>query len=497
MNLDFTKISSLLLFDPSNPIMFGSSFFLFLFFFLLLSYRLLSNSQNARILLLIIFSLYFYYKASGVFVLLLILNAVINFHLGKLIFEHLDQSKKRIYLLLSLLFNLGVLILFKYSNLYVELVSRITHNSADLIVMLLPIGLSFYTFKSLSYIIDIYYENIKPINSIRDFSLYVFFFANILAGPIDRAKKFLPQINQEYKLSNKKIATGLFLIMMGLVKKIMIADYISLNFIDRVFEAPLRFSGVEKLFAVYGYTLQLYCDFSGYSDIAIGVALLLGFSLMENFNYPFKAKSISDFWKRWHISLSTWLLDYVFRPLQINLRNMRSAGTIISLIITFVLIGIWHGTSWAFVLWGVLHGIYMSIGYLTKKYRSRLVAKLNIKNSKILGFLQIFVTLNLIIFAFIFFRANSFENAIDILHQIAFVFKPGILLQFIIGFTPTFLLITIGFAIHFLPNNFYDKCISTIGRIPMLAQALLLAVVIWIVVQVQYADLQPYIYFNF
>lgn len=497
MNFDLTKISSLLQFDPSDPILFGSSLFLFLFFFLLFFYLLVSNSQNARILLLIIFSLYFYYKASGVFVLLLIFNAAVNFHLGKMIFEFSDQSKKRIYLFLSLFFNLGVLNPFKYSNLFQELVSGITNNSVDLIDMLLPIGLSFYTFKSLSYVIDIYYENIKPTSSFRNFSLYVFFFANILAGPIDRAKQFLPQITRKYEISNREIAAGLFLIMMGLVKKIMIADYISLNFIDRVFEAPLRFSGVENLFAVYGYTLQLYCDFSGYSDIAIGVSLLLGFYLMENFNYPFKAKSIADFWKRWHISLSTWLLDYVFRPLQINLRNMKSAGTIISLIITFILIGIWHGASWAFIIWGLLHGIYMSVGHLTKRYRLRLIDKFNLVNTRFLGFIQILITINFVVFAFIFFRADSFENATNILHQIIFVFKPGILIQFIQGFTPTFLLITIGFAIHFLPRNLFDKCILIVARIPMVVQAILLAAVIWIVVQVQYADLQPFIYFNF
>lgn len=314
-NIDFNKIPSLLSFDPNDPLLFGSSLFLFLFFFLLVFYRLFANSKNARILLLITFSLYFYYKASGLFFLLLIFNAIANFYFGKWIGNFTEQSKKRIVLTLSMVFNLGVLGYFKYTNFFSEFLEGIQGGTYDPIDIILPIGISFYTFKSLSYVIDIYLETIKPTNSFRDFSLFVFFFPNILAGPIDRASNFLPQIEKDYNITRRDIAMGLMLIMMGLVKKIMIADYIGLNFIDRVFEVPLRFTGVENLLAVYGYTLQLYCDFSGYSDIAIGISLLLGFKLMENFNYPFKAKSISDFWRRWHISLSSWLLDYVFRPL--------------------------------------------------------------------------------------------------------------------------------------------------------------------------------------
>jgi len=496
-NLDFQKISSLLSFNTNDPLLFGSSLFLFLFFFLLLFYRLFANSKNARILLLIIFSLYFYYKASGLFFLLLIINALANFYFGKWMWDTAEQSKKRMILILSLVFNLGVLGYFKYTNFFIEFVSGIKDGSFDSLDIILPIGISFYTFKSLSYVIDIYLETMKPTNSFRDFSLFVFFFPNILAGPIDRASKFLPQVQRDYNITRRDIAMGLMLIMMGLVKKIMIADYISLNFVDRVFEVPLRFTGVENLLAVYGYTLQLYADFSGYSDIAIGISLLLGFKLMENFNYPFKAKSIADFWRRWHISLSSWLLDYVFRPLQINLRNWRTAGNIASLIITFVLIGFWHGVSWAFVIWGLMHGIYMSVGLLIGKPKKNIYEKLKLTNTKLLGFGQIFVTFNLIAFSFLFFRADSFETASNIINQIIFFFKPDIFLQFIAGYTPTFLLLVFGFLFHFLPSSILDRSVSFLEKLPIILQALLLAFIIWSVIQAQYADLQPFIYFQF
>lgn len=497
LNLDFQKILSLLSYNPNDPLMFGSSLFLFLFFLLLVFYRVFANSQNARILLLIVFSLYFYYKASGLFFLLLIFNAAANFQFGKWIDESTEQSKKGLILVLSLVFNLGILGYFKYTNFFIDLANNIQNGSFDPVDIILPIGISFYTFKSLSYVIDIYLEIMKPTKSFRDFSLFVFFFPNILTGPIDRASKFLPQVQQEYNITRRDIAMGLMLIMMGLVKKIMIADYISLNFVDRVFEVPLRFTGVENLLAVYGYMLQLYADFSGYSDIAIGIALLLGFKLMENFNYPFKAKSIADFWRRWHISLSSWLLDYVFRPLQINFRNWKTTGNIASLIITFALIGLWHGASWAFVIWGLLHGVYMSVGLITRNSKKNIFDKLKLTDTKLLGFGKIFVTFNLVAFSFLFFRADSFETAMNLLNQIFFFFKTEVLTQFIAGYTPTFILITFGFLFHFLPGSLLDKSVNALEGMPLVVQALILAIVIWTVVQVQYADLQPFIYFQF
>jgi len=437
------------------------------------------------------------YKASGLFVLLLILNAVLNFYFGKELGKAKTDSKKKFFFLLSLLFNLGVLVYFKYTNFFIQIINDINLGQIELLDIILPLGISFYTFKSLSYILDIYLEMMEPTDSFRDYFLFVIFFPNLLSGPIDRAIKFLPQVKKEYTLSRRDIALGLMLIMMGLVKKIMIADYISLNFVDRVFDAPERFTGVENLLAVYGYALQLYSDFSGYSDIAIGIGLLLGFKLMENFNYPFKAKSISEFWRRWHISLSSWLLDYVFRPLQITLRDWRKAGNITALVITFVLVGFWHGASWAFLTWGLIHGLYMAIGLLVQGPKRKIYNKLNLTNSKILGAIQIFITFNLVAFSFIFFRASNFDVVFEMINQIFFFFKPTVFVQFIEGFMPTFILIFLGFFFHFLPSSFGEKIVDQLAKLNPFVQALILTLVIWLVTQVQSADLQPFIYFQF
>ena len=495
--VDFSKIPELLLFDPNDPLLFGSSLFLFLFFALLIFNRVFAKSNNARISLLIIISLYIYYKASGLLLLLLLLNAVVNFFLGKFMGASDTQTRKRTYLLLSLLFNLGILIYFKYTNFFIQIINDISGGNIELLDLLLPLGISFYTFKSLSYILDIYLEKMQPTNSFRDYLLFVIFFPNILSGPIDRAIDFLPQVRKDYVLTKNVIATGLILIMMGLIKKIVIADYISLNFVDRVFDSPARFTGVENLLAVYGYALQLYCDFSGYSDIAIGIALLLGFKLMENFNYPFKAKSIADFWRRWHISLSSWLLEYVFRPLQLSFRDLRKAGNIIALVITFVLVGFWHGASWAFLIWGLLHGIYMAIGLLVQGPKRKFYMKYKLANSKLLGGIQIFITFNLVAFSFIFFRASDFSQALDVIKQIIYFFKPSVFIQFIETFTPTFTLIFIGFLFHFLPSSLLEKTINQYSKLNVILQAIILTFVIWLATQVQSADLQPFIYFQF
>jgi len=497
IGIDFSKIGDLFLFDPNDPLLFGSSLFLFLFVALLIIYRLVAKSNNTRISILIVFSLFIYYKASGIFLLLLILNAIANFYFGNGMGNAKTQGGKKIFLILALVFNLGLLAYFKYTNFFIQAIIDFNIGNLELLDLIMPLGISFYTFKSLSYILDIYLETMEPTDSFRDYFLFVTFFPNILSGPIDRAVKFLPQIRKEYFLSNKEIAMALMLIMMGLVKKIMIADYISLNFVDRVFDEPVRFTGVENILAVYGYALQLYCDFSGYSDIAIGIGLLLGFKLMENFNYPFKAKSISDFWKRWHISLSSWLLDYVFRPLQIGLRDWRKAGNISALIITFVLVGFWHGASWAFLFWGLLHGIYMAIGLLVQGPKRKLYLKYGLNKSKIFGAFQIFITFNLVAFSFVFFRANDFNSAIDVFKQIIFFFKPGVFIQFVESFTPTFVLIFLGFFFHFLPSSFNDKSVTLLSKMNIFVQAIILTLIIWLVTQVQSADLQPFIYFQF
>jgi D-alanyl-lipoteichoic acid acyltransferase DltB (MBOAT superfamily) len=337
----------------------------------------------------------------------------------------------------------------------------------------------------------------EPTKSLRDFCVFVFFFPNILAGPIDRAAQFIPQLENDIVISKEDIGKALLLIMSGLVKKIVIADYLSLNFVDRIFDAPLRFTGVENLLGLYSYGLQLYCDFSGYSDIAVGIALLLGFKLMDNFNSPYQATSIADFWRRWHISLSTWLLDYLFKPLQMKFRNYKIYGNVIALLITFVLIGFWHGASWMFLLWGLIHGLYMSVSLFVQKPKAKLYKRLGLTNTKTLKFVQVFITFHLLTFAWVFFRVDNFETIGQIFNQIFFFFKPAVFLQFIEGYTPTFVILIIGYILHFFPRSFENKTAGVLAKINPVFQAVILTAVIWICAQVQSADLQPFIYFQF
>src|SRR4030042_76939 len=349
----------------------------------------------------------------------------------------------------------------------------------------------------MNYIFDVYLETMKPTGSFRDFCVFVFFFPNILAGPIDRASKFLPQVNAEPFLSKEDLGKAIFLIILGLRKKVMIADYIGLNFVDRIFDFPLRFTGFENLIATYGYTLQIYCDFSGYSDLAIGIALLMGFKLMDNFNAPFKATSVADFWRRWHISLSSWLLDYLFRPLQMKFRRLRTFSNVNGLFITFLLCGLWHGAGWNFIIWGTLHGIYMSISLLLKKPRTFIYKKLGIYNTRILRFAQGFITFHLIAFSFLIFRIPNFETIKEVLSQIFTFFHGGILEQFLEKMPLISGLLIVGYIFHFKQIKVEEWLKKAISNMPLILKAFLLAAVIWLLYQFQSADMQPFIYFQF
>lgn len=496
-NFRFDKIPDLLAYNPDDPLIFSTTLFMFLFSFFLILYNAFGKNKNFRIGLLIVFSLYFYYKAAGVYFLVLIFSAAANFYFGKWIAATENFSYKRLFLALALVLNLGLLGYFKYTNFVIQIINDISQGQIEPLAIFLPIGISFYTFKALNYVFDIYFDTLKPTDSFRDFSLYVFFFPNLLAGPIDRASAFLPQINDELNISKEDLGKAVMLISAGLIKKVIIADYISINFVDRIFDSPLRYTGIENLLAIYGYTLQIYCDFSGYSDMAIGIALFLGFKLMDNFNSPFKATSIADFWRRWHISLSKWLLDYLFRPVQMKFRNLRMLSNIIALFVTFLLCGLWHGAGWNFILWGVIHGFYMSVGILLQKPKNYIYTKLKIINTPFLKFFQILVTFHLVAFSFLVFKAYDFQGVLDVLSQIFTFFHGEVFAQFIEQMPAIFALMLIGYFFHFLPVKFESKVHRIISNTPMIGKAVLLALVIWIAAQFKSADIQPFIYFQF
>ncbi|MFA7543909.1 MAG: MBOAT family O-acyltransferase, partial [Candidatus Cloacimonadaceae bacterium] len=305
--------------------------------------------------------------------------------------------------------------------------------------------------------------------------------------PIVRASYFIPQINKHLSLDKETIARALVLIFAGLLKKGVIADYLSINFVERVFENPALFSGLENLISVYAYALQIYCDFSGYSDIAIGIAAFLGFELPINFNSPYKAQTITDFWRRWHISLSSWLRDYLYIPLGGNRKG--EVRTHLNLLATMLLGGLWHGASWNFVFWGGLHGLALVF--------DKWWLKRKIMEYKGVRIFSAIITFHFVCFTWIFFRSPDFGSSWQMISRIFNTFNVQQLPVWFAGYRIPALLMVIGFIAHYLPDNWERWQERVLMRLPWVAQSLVLAFVIWILFQAKSADIQPFIYFQF
>ncbi|MEY4876898.1 MAG: hypothetical protein RL708_2047, partial [Bacteroidota bacterium] len=297
-----------------------------------------------------------------------------------------------------------------------------------------------------------------------------------------------PQIGIDIKLSKEDIAQAVFLIATGLFKKAVISDFISINFVDRIFDNPTLYSGTENLLGVYGYAMQIYCDFSGYSDMAIGVALLLGYRLGINFNLPYQSSSITEFWRRWHISLSSWLRDYLYIPLGGNKKGkMRQY---INLSVTMLLGGLWHGASWNFIFWGAMHGLMLALDKLKTDY-------LHLPKNKLMHILGIIFTFNFVCFCWIFFRSPDFKTSWQIVSQISKGISFNLIHQWALAYPAVCILLMIGFITHSFPILVEQKSIFAISKMHIALQAFLIFMVIWLVIQVKGSDIQPFIYFQF
>ncbi|MDR1258888.1 MAG: MBOAT family protein [Tannerellaceae bacterium] len=490
--------------------LFSSGLFLFLFIGFLAIYIPLRKRLTARVIYVIIFSLFFYYKSSGLWFILLLGTATSDFIIGRRLPLIVSRRLRKLMVALSLCINLGVLAYFKYFNLLTDIFVRIAGETgrwlgiaewqmpgiepADIF---LPVGISFFTFQSLSYVIEVYRRRIEPVYRWIDYVFYVSFFPQLVAGPIVRAREFIPQIYRQPALSRAHLGEGLFLILSGLIKKAVISDYISLNFVDRIFDAPLLYTGLENLLGVYGYALQIYCDFSGYSDMAIGIALLLGFRFSLNFDSPYRSASITEFWRRWHISLSSWLKDYLYISLGGNRKG--KLRTYINLMLTMLLGGLWHGASLRFILWGAIHGLALVVHKFVTNFRrtpaggSRKTGRQR-PLSRAVGVL---FTFHVVCFGWIFFRADTMQTAGDIMRQIATDFHPEIFLQFIRGYKTVCILMLAGYISHFMPRCIERLARDAVTRSPLVLQAAILAAVIFLIVQMKSAGVQPFIYFRF
>jgi len=493
--IDLSKIWQLLIYNPREPLLFSSGFFIFLFTGFMYVYFLVHKHHRAKTTFVTLFSLYFYYKSSGFYFLLLILSTVVDYLLANEIFKAESKTKKRAILVVSLALNLGLLAYFKYTNFFYSIICDITDQTFSPLNIFLPVGVSFFTFQSLSYTIDIYRGKLSPVKSILDYAFFVTFFPQLVAGPIVRAANFIPQIFKPLKVTDEMIGRGVFLIASGVIKKTVIADFICTNFVDRIFDHPTLYTGLENLFGVYGYALQIYCDFSGYSDMAIGIALLMGFHFNINFDSPYQSKSIIEFWRRWHISLSTWLKDYLYISLGGNRKGR--IRTYINLFITMLLGGLWHGAGFRFVLWGGMHGIALGINKLYREiFPTQSEDKYPVRQFFITT-VSIIVTFHFVCFCWIFFRADNMEIAGQMIRQIVFHFNPQVFSQFIFGYKAVLMMILLGYALHFIPKSLELKAESGVTKLPILLKVVFLILVILVVVQFKSAEIQPFIYFQF
>jgi len=504
--LDFIK--EIFVYSETSPLIFTRLYFWLFFAIVLFFYSFLTKASKLRSTYLFAVSLFFYYKSSGLFLLILIFSTLVDYFIGKSIFNSKVDIKRKLLLTTSVVINLLVLFYFKYAYFFTSnynalfdtdyvVINHIaywtnsfTGSHFEVGRILLPVGVSFFTFQTISYSVDVYRKKVEPVRSIVDFGFYVSFFPQLVAGPIVRAADFIPQIYKDFKISKEEFGYAIYIILCGLLKKLFIADYIAVNFVDRVFKTPMVYSGFENLLATFGYSLQIYCDFSGYTDIAIGVALLMGFRLNTNFNSPYKAQNVGDFWKRWHISLSTWLKDYLYIPLGGNRKGKIMAN--VNLMITMLLGGFWHGASWQFVIWGGLNGLGIVIYKMWKK-----VSPWEKSNKKIIIAWRIALTFTFITFTRIWFRSESMETVNAIFYQVFHNFKAHLIIEIISSYYPIFLMMLFGFVIHWLPYKLKDNVRNRFIKSPMYVKVLVSASVIFIIYQSLSADLQPFVYFQF
>lgn len=453
----------------------------------------LVRAKKVRLLFILGASYVFYAHWDWRFLPLIWGSSTVDWLLGHAIARATSEKRRKAWLIGTVILNLGVLGIFKYFNFGIDSATAVLASVGVQVPevtlrIALPIGVSFFTFESMSYVIDVYRRHIEPHESYVEYLSFVAFFPHLVAGPIVRPRDLLPQLAGPARWNSAEGSEGLFLIAIGLVKKMAIGDYLALNLVDRVFDAPTQYSAVECYSAVLGYAVQIYCDFSGYTDIAIGSALLLGVRFPLNFDSPYKAPNIQDFWRRWHISLSTWLRDYLYVPLGGNRRG--EARTYLNLMITMLLGGLWHGANWTFVVWGGIHGVALALTRAYTEWRERLdVPK---QSAFWVHGLAVFGTFHLVCAAWIFFRAESFAKAATIFTQLASLttFHPNLPAS-IVG------VLLLGLASHFTPEAWYRRAREIFSEMPAPAQAMLLFVVGLALRSMASADAVPFVYFQF
>ncbi|OFY83156.1 MAG: alginate O-acetyltransferase [Bacteroidetes bacterium RIFCSPLOWO2_12_FULL_35_15] len=492
--IDIQKLLQQLTYNVKDPLLFNSGFFLFFFCIFLLGYQFLYKRKLTRVIYFTLFSLYFFYKACGFYFGFILLSAVVDFNLSNWIYTAKTKGRKNAILIFSICINLGLLFYFKYTNFFIEIINDLNVGQIKPLHLILPIGISFYTFENLSYTIDVYRGKFKPVTSFLDYCFFLSFFPKLVMGPIVRASDFIPQIRKDIFITKEDVARGMYLILGGLFKKVVISDYIYVNYVQYIFDDPSRHSGIECLLGVYGYAMVIYCDFSGYSDMAIGMAKWMGFTINENFDSPYQSSSITEFWRRWHISLSSWLKDYLYISLGGN--RVGKFRQYFNLMITMLLGGLWHGASFNFIVWGGMHGLALAVD----KMRISIVSKLpksNFRLPKLTKVLGVIITFHFVCFCWIFFKASSFHDAGVIITQIFTNFDAAAFVPMLSAYRTVFAVMLLGYIIHFIPKSYQYFSEKVLVKISLVGRIAVLLVFIWIVIQVKQADQVMPIYLQF
>ena len=472
----------------------------------------LRNHNESRKVFLLGASYFFYGYWDWRFTMLLAASSLINYTAGRLVGITEDATQRKLLVGIAVALNLTILGFFKYYGFFIDSLADLLMQAGlerDLpfLEIILPVGISFFTFQGISYVVDVYRREVEAAVSPLDIFLYISFFPQLVAGPIVRAADFLPQLKVEPRLNRQMVSLGIVLILLGLFKKMVIANYLATELVDQVFFDPSMYAGPDLVLAVYAYAVQIYCDFSGYSDIAIGVAALLGYRFKWNFNQPYRAASLREFWRRWHISLSEWLRDYLYKP--IGGSRGGAVRTWRNLFLTMLLGGIWHGAAWTFVIWGVIHGLALAVERLAESFRPDRASLLAMADpakgslsaavvpettgqgrwGQVLG---VVTTFHIVCLAWIFFRAESLEYALAYVGGLANWSGPTQFLQ-------PFLVLMVGCSLmaHFLPSDLVARSAGRLERHGAVIHGLVLGFGILLIESIAPEGVAPFIYFQF
>lgn len=488
VQLALRNIADMLAYDPETPMLFSSGIFWLLFIFFLPVYALLKKSRTKMVIFVVGFSLYFYYKSSGLFFLMLAGTSAVDWMLSWHIFRSRKKGVRLALMWLSVCFSLSILGYFKYANFFLWNWNAMVQGNFQPMDIILPVGISFYTFQSISYVVDVYKRRITPTRSWLDYIFFLSFFPQLVAGPIVRADYFLPQLRRNERATPNMIWGGLWLIIVGIIKKALIADYIA-QYNDLVFNDPGFYTGLQAFMGVIGYTMQIYCDFSGYSDMAIGLASIMGFRLGINFDSPYQSRNLTEFWRRWHISLSSWLRDYVYIPLGGNRKGV--FRTYLNNFLTMLIGGLWHGAAWKFVFWGAMHGVGLAVHKACRPVLKK------IPDNFVTDFLFWLMTFVYVSLLWVFFRAADFQASVTIIESLFTGWDLREFPEFCTERAAWCLMMLALIVMHFVPQRWADYVQDVFIRAPWIIKLIVFLCAVQLVISFMSAEVQPFIYFQF